>query len=678
MIVVYNIWHFCYYKYLWDYILLTNTYNEDTAMSVRLWPQNFETRDHLTASEKGVMRYAQRCFTDGHVAVDIDPCGLSSQQTRIGMYISPKEGLITFSLMPTPLETKLFDAYKMAIDNIEKIIYNRLIDSMALIVKKDGHKRLKFPYKHVFMFQTGKNTRSLSAADRSKMNPYIMLFYFQPLLTANTVLRGGSSPIFNSFRQPYDDNFTKIGDLECRAIFERLAPEYTVVMGEKENIKVEDRKSVSMHDMKITGKESEYKTFFLDEYQVAQVNDLGRGHRVVLANPGAGKSVILLSKAFKYASMYKDSRVLLTCYNSNLADAYDFKRKCANFGKNNNLFIMNIHRLVNHIDLEYRKINRSGYPDDDEIRDCLRYIESGKCKLKFLAIFIDEIQNFDPMYLDLCHALLDESEEATFLMAGDLNQKIRKMSKKGDAPWKRMNETLDYTGRVKYIEKNYRNSAKISLYICDMLTRMNHKLTSLGLINSLEYEYNSFQRGTRPTVALEIRRGLNRMDIQKEILAAVDELAKKHNISYSDIAILFPYRQYPQFKYNTLYWIESGLRKKNIPYSLIISGDEYGSKKTKYSLTTGVVVSTIESSLGLDFKAVILAGLYPYGYIYRENSPMMKLGSWDDIKKLKPSEQETVQTQMRALYTACSRARDALYVLSDIEKGTVMDDLIDS
>ena len=76
---------------------------------------------------------------------------------------------------------------------------------------------------------------------------------------------------------------------------------------------------------------------------------MGKGHRVILANPGAGKSVLLLSKAFKYASMYKGSNVLLTCYNNNLADSYNFKRNCANFGENNNLFIMTFHKLVKKI-----------------------------------------------------------------------------------------------------------------------------------------------------------------------------------------------------------------------------------------------------------------------------------------------------------------------------------------
>ena len=46
------------------------------------------------------------------------------------------------------------------------------------------------------------------------------------------------------------------------------------------------------------------------------------------------------------------------------------------------------------------------------------------------------------------------------------------------------------------------------------------------------------------------------------------------------------------------------------------------------------------------------------------------------MKKLPVAEKENAQIQMRKLYTACSRAREVLYVLSDAEKGTVIDDII--
>ena len=90
-----------------------------------------------------------------------------------------------------------------------------------------------------------------------------------------------------------------------------------------------------------------------------------------------------------------------------------------------------------------------------------------------------------------------------------------------------------------------------------------------------------------------------------------------------------------------------------------------------------MVLSTIDSSLGLDFRAVILAGLYPYEYIYTEDKKTKKINDWTQLAKLPSDEQESVKVQLRKLYTACSRAREVLYVLSDIEAGSPFDDVLE-
>ena len=95
----------------------------------------------------------------------------------------------------------------------------------------------------------------------------------------------------------------------------------------------------------------------------------------------------------------------------------------------------------------------------------------------------------------------------------------------------------------------------------------------------------------------------------------------------------------------------------------------------KYSRTSGVVISTIDSSLGLDFKAVIVAGLFPYNYCFMENKKV-PLRSWETIKQLEKNEQEQVQVNMRKMYTACSRAREILYVISDLQTDSPMERLL--
>lgn len=645
-------------------------------MSLRLWPSNFEKKDYISIEEKNLLRSAARNFLEGHFVIGIDPMGENKKKSKMGLFISPDKGLITFSIMDDNINPACTDTYLGTISMFEDSIYNRLLDSYCLISRNGSYKTLKFPYKHILVFPSARVVNQ-NGSQIDKLINKVYRGFFIPINSTEKISKVSDLNIFDGVTKSYDENFTNLSDIECRAIFERLVPEYSVIVKEKENVYVPETKSIPEEKMLITGKEAEYKSFFLDEYQVEIVNEIRKGHRVILANPGAGKSVLLLSKAFKYSNMYKDSKILLTCYNNNLSDSYNFKYSCAGYSKKN-LYIMTFHKLIQRIYKDELKINIKEIKEED-IKKCLELIKSGKVKLRFKAIFIDEVQIFDPLYLEVCYRLLDRSnDDYTFLLAGDLNQKIRSSSKRGDAPWKRMEGfKLDFTGRVRYIEKNYRNSETISQYILNMLSKMNNRLSMLKIINSLEYEYNSFKVGDKKTIALNVKCCSGKQfKIKDEVIKSVKEISSKYGIAYNDIAILFPYKRHKLFKYYFLDWIEAGLDENQIPYSVIIKSVDNG---VAFHATEGVVLSTIESSLGLDFKAVIVAGLYPYGSIVddsTEKPKIIKIDSWAKIQTLSDDNKEAVQNQMRSIYTACSRARDVLYVISDMKPDTPMEEII--
>lgn len=553
-----------------------------------------------------------------------------------------------------------------------------MVNSKLLIVRHNEKKLLKFPYKHIYLFvNEDVPVNSVDADALTSFAPYSAIRFFIPTTAKNRPKFVKDLHIFENIRMPYDSNFKRITEAESLAIFERLAPEYTVVMKEREEVYVpEIEDELPAESEEITGDEVEYRTFYLDDYQVGQINDMGRGHRVILANAGAGKSVLLLSKAFKYTGMYKGSNVLLTCFNNNLADSYRFKKSCAAMtGHDRKLYILTLHRLVAKLFKECLGKTIDEYATDEEIEECIAAIKDGRIKIRFKAIFIDEVQIFTPLWLELCYSLLESSQESLFLMAGDLNQTVRSQSRRGDAPWKKIADgKLDFTGRVKYIEKNYRNSPEISGFLNRMLTYMNSKLSELDMINLDEFEYDTFENGDSKNVALKITTEINRGQIKDVVIGAIHEIADKYHIGYSEIAVLYPQKGNRLFKYNFLYWVTEGLKQDQIQFS-IISTPEDG-QKVKYSDTRGVVLSSIDSSLGLDFRAVIIAGLYPFNYVFDSNSNAKKLSSWETVGKLEPDVKENVQVEMRKLYTACSRAREVLYVLSDLTPGTIMDDII--
>ncbi|MBD9285801.1 MAG: hypothetical protein EGS40_06555 [Agathobacter sp.] len=651
---------------------------DDLPMPIKIWPNDFERKEHIYAEERFLLRNALKNFKEGCFVTGIDPLGFCTEQVHMGMYISPEQGLITFSIVQNKIDATQVPMLQMAAENIEQSIYERLVNSKLLIVRHNEKKLLKFPYKHIYLFvNEDVPVNSVDADALTSFAPYSAIRFFIPTTAKNRPKFVKDLHIFENIRMPYDSNFKRITEAESLAIFERLAPEYTVVMKEREEVYVpEIEDELPAESEEITGDEVEYRTFYLDDYQVGQINDMGRGHRVILANAGAGKSVLLLSKAFKYTGMYKGSNVLLTCFNNNLADSYRFKKSCAAMtGHDRKLYILTLHRLVAKLFKECLGKTIDEYATDEEIEECIAAIKDGRIKIRFKAIFIDEVQIFTPLWLELCYSLLESSQESLFLMAGDLNQTVRSQSRRGDAPWKKIADgKLDFTGRVKYIEKNYRNSPEISGFLNRMLTYMNSKLSELDMINLDEFEYDTFENGDSKNVALKITTEINRGQIKDVVIGAIHEIADKYHIGYSEIAVLYPQKGNRLFKYNFLYWVTEGLKQDQIQFS-IISTPEDG-QKVKYSDTRGVVLSSIDSSLGLDFRAVIIAGLYPFNYVFDSNSNAKKLSSWETVGKLEPDVKENVQVEMRKLYTACSRAREVLYVLSDLTPGTIMDDII--
>ena len=103
-------------------------------MAIRLWPQDYEKKEHITKPEKAVLRYAARNFREGHIAVGIDPIGMSSDKVRMGMYISPREGLLTFSIYTGKISAMPVSLHRSYVEMVEKKIYERLLDSKMLIV----------------------------------------------------------------------------------------------------------------------------------------------------------------------------------------------------------------------------------------------------------------------------------------------------------------------------------------------------------------------------------------------------------------------------------------------------------------------------------------------------------------------------------------------------------------
>ena len=362
----------------------------------------------------------------------------------------------------------------------EKILF-RLLDSSALIKKENNQKSINIDLKHYILFQNI-NYNSLKMKEKNKFKEYSDKVLFKNFIDINGV------SLVERFKK-----YTTISDIQEKAIIERLSPEYAIILNEKENLKEINTNNIETNinniSLNINGNELEYKTFALDKEQVNLTNDISYGHRLILANPGAGKSVILLAKAFRMCKIYEEEKILVTCFNNNLSQSYRFRSACSGFKENDNLYISTFHKVVLDIVKDLLKKRYTINEFDKALDDLENAIDSKKIQLRFKAIFIDEVQIFEPRWLDICYKLLQEGEDSIFLMAGDINQDLKNMSKKGKAVWQLAKEIpSNFRGRVRYISKNYRNKKEICDYINNQLKYMNEKISEVEMVSLKDFE----------------------------------------------------------------------------------------------------------------------------------------------------------------------------------------------
>ena len=82
-------------------------------MAIKIWPKDFEKKEHINACERFLLRNAMRNCKEGSFVIGIDPVGFSTDKVHMGMYISPSEGLITFSIVPGKIDPASVAGYLM-------------------------------------------------------------------------------------------------------------------------------------------------------------------------------------------------------------------------------------------------------------------------------------------------------------------------------------------------------------------------------------------------------------------------------------------------------------------------------------------------------------------------------------------------------------------------------------
>lgn len=456
-------------------------------------------------------------------------------------------------------------------------------------------------------------------------------------------------------------------------VFQRLCPEITI----PRKYILEENSTVSGVDGAVDTSDRAVQSYRLDSRQIDIINKIAKGNQLILACAGSGKSVLLISKCFKLASLNPSEDFLITCYNNNLNNYYQWAIAQAGFTSKNvrcSKFLQLCRQLLESNNLPVP----TSYHQNDDYYNLLfnaanNALEQGRIKERFYGIFIDEVQIFKPEWYRFCFNLLKSknADDHFFVIAGDKSQDIKSNIKHGKAPWQGGGITYpEYRGKTLPIEINYRNSKPINDAIDHYVACAKKMGEDLGVDLTSDPELflrgTAYRDGNNPTLVELVDMSNNGEG--HAVGDAIKDFIDNKGLSEVDIAVILYNsrlgRYYSRNWKDKFYDFMSGIRRYFIaegweqPAVLmhgLSEGATYGSRR-------GITITTIEGSLGLDFRAVVLAGLLPLGI--HEKTRTRK-----DLESPTPEQLEAFKKNINFLYTGCTRAKDELTIILSAPKG---------
>jgi hypothetical protein len=642
---------------------------------MNILPEQYSNLE-LSRSEKLFVTYLKtRVEGFSYLLLRINPACIESEEL-IGLIVN--NGVLMFKFFETLSDVNLFGivmpTYMIVYENIVATISKRLLGN-KLFRDECGSLLLSMHVICVFPALQKSNLPSMSSS--VELNNFInnhCLFseeFSELRSNANEVIeRLISKPNIRTSSNPM-----KIDDNNINGVFQRITPEYTTVrVGEV----VEENTSAGASEecLVVTEDDRAIKAFMLDIDQINIINNIKKGEQLILACAGSGKSVLLLSKCFKAASMNPDKKFLITCYNRNLQSQYAWLIDKAGFRERNVeciTFLTLCKRLLERNCLYLPRVNR----DEVEVYFdyAAKHMNENRIRDRYYGVFIDEVQNFDQEWYKFCYNLLEnkDSDDHFFVICGDKTQDIKKRQKQGKAPWNAGEGYPNYRGGNKNIriERNYRNSIQINEYINRYVNNSKGYLHSFD--NGLAIDPDLFLRGKAVREGCEvivenIEKRTNSGEANA-VIKAIMKIHKDHQIPYDEIAVVIYNKTYKgtlknwKYPYNLITPLLKGLDLKNIPYAKMYSEDD--AFAASYGVDNGVVLIPFESALGLDFRAVIVCGIKPLGA-----KDGTKLIDWLLNQGIDYREDKIIELindfkkNISALYIACTRAKEVLHIIT--------------
>lgn len=415
-----------------------------------------------------------------------------------------------------------------------------------------------------------------------------------------------------------------------------------------------------------------YERFELDDDQKHKVESFNLGHRLLLAEAGTGKSVILFLKAQRLAALNPEAKILILAFNRYLVEEFIRKREFENI-KAGVIEIFTIDKFLNYLVQKHlAHIEYDDFDKDAKVKDLLQII--GRLE-KYDAIYIDEVQQFEASWLKLCYNLLKshEPDAHSFVLCGDINQTTRSGKKN---PW-RDADIPSFAGRRTTLTTKYRSTPEINQFV-DAFVKNVYTLAlrnNLPLIEEIEsnslytIEYNEGDRleDISTFAKNDVRFFKTPFSLEERIPVLADYIASlSSEIDLRDAIILTPYTK--AYRQPFIEMLKAALLSRDI--NVVAHSDE--NYLVYQDLKDHLSIVTVQRCVGLDFKYVILVGLDLYGYDHKNN---IKMYYEDGIATYDIDE---FNKDLSTLYVALTRAKSKLFIenTAAIKRNSIVERLI--
>lgn len=636
---------------------------------MEIMPSEYQQQE-LTRTEKLFVRYAESVEDFGYLLLNTNAAMIEGEKQHI---VLVDKGVLMVKFFDTFIDPALFEtvmkAYYTGVYAGTYTSVRKKLSTNKALLGADGKLSIGFSYICIFPNLDKINSSTLSGEFKEFVESSCL--FKEDMLDLKKDYLSKVQECIDKKKNLLSTTAQVINDKNVNSVLQRIAPEYTTIRVSE----VEDKstyKGVDDSLLVVTPDDVAVRAFMLDPEQINIVNKIMKGDQLILACAGSGKSVILISKCFKAARMNPDKKFLLTCKSRQLQALYTWYIDRAGL-REKNVECITFHKLCKKL-TEISGSYVTGDPEYWPAATIARF-NQGYIKDRYYGIFIDEVQLFDQEWYKLCFNLLEnkESGEHLFVICGDKTQEIVKRQKRGTAPWNAGEGYPNYRGGNKSIriEKNYRNCAEVNSYINRYVS---YAKKIYGMLPGGEVDPDMFLRGKSVRngtgTFVKLIEGYTSRAEAKTVMKAIHEAHDVYKIPYDEIAVIMYNKTYPKKMkgwqeqyYNLERFLLIEMVEEHMPHSMMYATQN--ADAVRYGANDGVGMISFESVLGLDFRAVIVCGLKPFG-----DYDKTKYLCEDDIEALDEDDDsiESIRNNIRMLYVACTRARDILYIIQPEDK----------